>query len=367
MTGGQLAPSSETNLAGEPNKFSLRRAIEAEGGRTVVVDSFDMKEVTAVLKEALKLAEQGIYTTLILEGACIHETENKDKIRTICFDEEICVKCGRCSICPGIETNDDDLPHYTNLCANCGSNKQVCFQRCNVGAIVPIDSTIKLKSELPELLKAEDIRVDPIKKELLPESLRLAIRGIGGQGNLFFGKVLSEMALLTPYSDTYIVKGDTHGMAQLGGSVISTFSCGNVYSPILAPGSADLLVVMEVCEMLRPGFLDLLKPGGTLIINDFKILPPTAKKEDYPDIEKIYTLVKDYKVIIIDANKVVYSLGDKAGKTANVAILGLLSTIKPFNFLPEGIWLQALMSVSPNDFIKSANKLAFDAGRKYKM
>jgi indolepyruvate ferredoxin oxidoreductase alpha subunit len=119
-------------------------------------------------------------------------------------------------------------------------------------------------------------------KTKLPDSLRAAIRGTGGQGNLFFGKVLAEVAMRSPCAKTHIVKGDTHGMAQLGGSVISTFSCGKVFSPTLAPGSAEVLVIMEVSEALRPGFLDLLKPTGTIIFNTFTALPANAKKEDYP-------------------------------------------------------------------------------------
>ncbi len=364
MTGGQPAPSTTTNLAGQPNKFNLRRAVEAEGGKVVVASSYDLKEVETVLKEALELAEQGVFTTLIFEGPCINEVESKNKVRTIYINEDTCTRCGRCNICPGIELDDEKLPHFTNLCTNCGSSPQVCMQRCPNESISPIDLSKLEKPKLPELLNLDKIIIPEIDKSILPDALRLAIRGIGGQGNLFFGKVLSEVALRTPYADSHIVKGDTHGMAQLGGSVISTFSCGKVYSSNLAPQSADLLVVMETSEVLRPGFLDLLKPEGKLIVNNFKALPPTAKPEDYPDFKDIMNSVKDYDLIEIDANKTAYELGDKEGRTANVVVLGLLSTISPFDKIPYEVWLEALMSVSPNDYIKSANKISFDAGRE---
>ena len=93
-----------------------------------------------------------------------------------------------------------------------------------------------------------------INMEQIPSSLRVAVRGIGGQGNLFFGKVLAEVAVRTPFIETNIVKGDTHGMAQLGGPVISTFSCGEVFSPVLATSSADALVVMEIQRGNFSGF-----------------------------------------------------------------------------------------------------------------
>ncbi len=362
MTGGQPAPSTIYNLAGQPHRFNLRKAVEAEGGKVVVANAYDLKEVETVLKDALIAAEKGDFTTLIFEGPCIHEVENKRKTRTIYIHEDNCKRCGRCNICPGIELDDTGLPHFTNQCSNCGSNPQVCMQRCPHDAIRNIDLSKVVKPALPEIQEIDIVSLPEINKTDLPESIRIAIRGIGGQGNLFFGKVLSEVAMRTPYADTHIVKGDTHGMAQLGGSVISTFSCGDVYSSVLAPESTDLLVVMETSEVLRPGFIDLLKKGGKIIMNNYKVVPPTAKKEDYPDVKEIFNSLNDYDIIEINANEVAYSLGDTEGKTANVVILGLLSTIQPFNKIPYDIWIDALMSVSPNKYTKSANKLAFDAG-----
>lgn len=78
------------------------------------------------------------------------------------------------------------------------------------------------------------------------------------QGNLFFGHVLARLAFLAGYHRHNIIKGDTHGMAQMGGPVISTFGCGAVASPVLLPGSADCLIAMEQSEVLRPGFLEML-------------------------------------------------------------------------------------------------------------
>lgn len=368
MTGGQPAPSSPTNLAGVPNKFNLVKAVEAEQVRTVTVDSYDIKAVEAALKEALELAEQGEYSVLVLKGACIQEVSGKDKVRTLAIDYDKCKRCGMCNICPGIEVDEDKTPHFTNLCTNCGTGTQVCLQRCPFGAIhVKEESEAKgAKPGAPDLPAVGAVQKVTVGKEALPDRLRLAIRGIGGQGNLFFGKVLSAMALNTPYADLHIVKGDTHGMAQLGGPVISTFCCGDVHSPVLAPHTVDVLVAMEMSEALRPGFLDLLKPGGTIVFNKFRALPPNTKLEDYPKYDDIHNALAGYTVIEIDANRVVGELGDKAGRTANVAVLGLLSTIQPFSAIPEEIWLEALMSVSPTDLIKSANTLSFKAGRNYR-
>jgi len=366
MTGGQPAPSSKLNLGGQPHKFSLRKAVEAEGGRTVVVDAYDVKEIENELKKSLLLAEKGEFSTLILEGTCIQEVENNLKTSTLEIDYDKCKNCALCDICPGIELDDEKSPHFTSLCTNCGSHHPVCMQICQPNAIVYSDEKEKIKDSFSQQVEFEPIENIRIDKSELPKSLRVAIRGVGGQGNLFFGKVLSEVALRTPYSETHIVKGDTHGMAQLGGPVISTFSCGDVFSPVFAPNSVDVLVVMEISEVLRSGFLELLKPDGTIIFNNYTVLPVNVKKEDYPGLEDIEKVLEGYTVLKINAHKIVYDLGDKSGKSANVVVLGLLSTRKPFNSIPEQIWLSALMSVSPNNVIKSANKLAFLEGRNLK-
>jgi indolepyruvate ferredoxin oxidoreductase alpha subunit len=363
MTGGQVAPSSKVNLEGRPHRFSLKKAIEAEGGRTVVVDSYNLKEVEEELIRSLQLAEQGTYSTLIFEAPCIRETAKKSKIRKVEIDYEKCKKCGLCDICPGLELDENKIPHFTSLCTNCGSNKAVCMQCCPFDAIKFISETFEKEDLTTVPVSPAFSKITKTVIKNLPRSLRLAIRGIGGQGNLFFGKVLTEVALLTQYAGTNIVKGDTHGMAQMGGPVLSTFSCGDVYSSVLAPNSADVLIVMEISEILRPGFLGLLKKGGSIIINTFTSLPVNVKKEDYPKLEEIEKTLQDYNVIKIDANKLSCELGDLFGKSANLVVFGVLSMVKPFNLIPEEIWVSAILSVSPDDISKSYNILAFDKGR----
>ncbi|MFH1051953.1 MAG: 2-oxoacid:acceptor oxidoreductase family protein, partial [bacterium] len=305
------------------------------------------------------------FSALIIEGECIHEIPKERTIPKLEFNYDICVNCGLCNICPGIELDENKKPSFTVFCTDCGSNDRICMQVCNVeGAIVVREeSTERKKTDKPQLKKIKYKTGKKISKKDLPKSLRIAVRGIGGQGNLFFGKVLSELALRTPYSETKIVKGDTHGMAQLGGPVISVFCCGDVFSPVLAPNSVDILVAMEINEVLRPGFIDLIKPGGTIIFNDFTALPVNARKSDYPDFNKIKKALKGNKLLIADFYKAAYELGDKKGLSANVVALGLVSTVEPCDKIPEEIWLDAISAISPNEITKSANIQAFKRGR----
>ena len=363
MTGQQPAPSSKTNLAGQDITFDLHKAIEAEGGRTVVVDAYDVKKVDKALKEALKLAEEKVYTTLILEGECIHNVEKSKLARDLEFDYDNCKRCDLCNICPGIQTDDEKTPSFTSLCSNCASSSQVCLQRCPFDAINKKDDLGNYQKDFPLLDFQKFTEAVAVDKSKFPKSMKIAIRGIGGQGNLFFGKVLTEVALRTPYIDTNIIKGDTLGMAQLGGSVISTFSCGDVYSSVLAPFSADALVVMEQSEVLRPGFLDLLKPGGTIILNEFSALPINANKDDYPKIEDIQDALSNFNTIHINAHQIAIDMNDSSGISTNVIIIGLLSKINPFSQIPSEIWQEAILELSPNDLIKTINLSGYSQGR----
>jgi indolepyruvate ferredoxin oxidoreductase alpha subunit len=109
-----------------------------------------------------------------------------------------------------------------------------------------------------------------------------------------------------------------------------------------------------------------LKPGGTIIMNTFKVVPAAVKVEDYPTLSDIKEMLKDYYLITIDANEIAASIGDKAGRSANAVVLGLLSSIEPFYAIPLETWVSALMAISRKDLEKSLNYKALKAGREYR-
>jgi len=364
MTGGQPAPSSGVNLAGSRVPFSLRAAVSVETPNTEAVDAYDLNGVADALKRALARAGKGDFSCLILEGACVQQVSRDSRRRRVRINADKCRRCGQCDICPGIELAANKVPHFTALCTNCGGSNPVCMQRCPFGAIEmireeesqPVSTAQKRESQPPAKPK-----IDPAD---LPRSMRVAVRGVGGQGNLFFGRVLSQLAMETPYAHTRVVKGDTHGMAQLGGAVISTFACGDVHSPVPAPGTVDVLAAMETGEVLRPGFLGLLKPGGTVVLNHFRVVPPGMKPQDYPGFDAIRAALNQYRVVELDAHEAARQSGDETGRSANVVVLGLLSTLAPLNHIPEAAWRLALSKVTASDAARRINDVAFDAGRR---
>jgi len=359
MTGGQPAPSSTENLAGEENRFDLVKALKGEGARVITRDAYDMKGIERALTAALKLAEEGKFTVLVITGECMHQLPSGEKHPRYEIDTESCKQCGMCLICPGIEADADGNPHYTNLCVGCGGNEGICVQICRRDCFQPAEAApAPAPPPLPDL-------PDPVESGLAfdrPESIRLAVRGVGGQGNLFIGKVLAEVALRAGF--TNVIKGETHGMAQLGGPVLSTFGCGDVHSSVPAPGSTDVLVVLERSEVLRPGFLALLKPGGVVLLNTLCILPDGVEEADYPTLAVIRDYLGGRMVVEIDALAEARSIGDEAGWSINAVALGALSKIDPFSRLPIGLWTQALLDLSPVESVGRGNVASFLRGRE---
>ncbi len=364
MTGGQPSPTSPQNLAGEKMQFSLTESLKAHGANVVAVGAYEKKNIRQALKTALAEAEKGVFTTLVVsDGVCVQMV--KPSTQRVLVEPETCKKCNACLICPGLELNAEGIPVVNNMCSGCGGSTPACVQMCPTNVLKAVDLRDLNLPATPDYTPAPmEINIPAFARETLPTRLSLAIRGVGGQGNLFFGTVMSRLAFLAGYGEKNIIKGETHGMAQMGGPVISTFSCGNVNSPVLLPGTADCLIAMEKSEVLRPGFLEMLKPGRTVILAETRILPPGLPADQYPGDEQIHASLSGYNVITVDVLAKALELGDRSGKTANVVMMGILSTLPPFNLIPLELWLQALKNVNSKPTVWSANYIAFHTGRQ---
>lgn len=367
MTGGQNSPASPVNFHGDSNKFDMVASLKGEGAPVVVVDGYDRKAIRAALKDALKKAQEGLFTVIVVKGTCIRRVPKSDYGQRVVVDYDKCKACATCNICSGLDIDENNQPVWNNLCSGCVSKTPACLQMCPTGAI-----RIATDEDLPKTEKSsvtvepapETIDVPAVDPGTLPDRLSLATRGVGGQGNLFFGKVLAQMAFLAGYGKDNIVKGETHGMAQMGGPVISTFGCGKVFSPQLTPGSADCLIVMEKSEVLRPGFLTSLKPGGKILMADTKIIPQGLSPDAYPNDGQLEKALEGFDVITVDILNIALGLGDISGRSANVVMLGALSALQPFAAVAKEVWLAALKTVSPTPAVWNMNYAAFTAGTR---
>jgi indolepyruvate ferredoxin oxidoreductase, alpha subunit len=362
MTGGQPAPTSPVNLAGQTNTYDLVKELEAVGTDTVAVDAYNRIELQKALRSAFKNAANGKFTTLVVRGSCLKKLPAAKKGIRLKIDEEKCDKCYACLICAGIEQGPEGFPRFNNLCAGCGEQGQSCMQMCSFKAMVPLTEAERVTTNAPKFAEPPALSDVQLNRNSLPGRLSLAIRGVGGQGNLFFGKVLTQLAFLSGYGEENIVKGETHGMAQMGGPVISTFACGKVHSPVLLPGEADCLIAMEMSEILRPGFLELLRPNGTILAAKTVLVPQGMEAKNYPELNAIRKATEGFTLVEIDVLEVALGLGDTTGRIANVVMMGALSRIEPFTCIPEVLWLRALKELTPAP-AWAGNYHAFLAGR----
>ncbi|WP_321367847.1 2-oxoacid:acceptor oxidoreductase family protein [uncultured Desulfuromusa sp.] len=91
---------------------------------------------------------------------------------------------------------------------------------------------------------------------------QIIVSGIGGQGVLFLTRVIAQVAVNRGIP---VLTSETHGMAQRGGTVLSTIKVGDFASPLIRTGQADLGLLLWEANL--PVHQSLLKTDGKLLIN----------------------------------------------------------------------------------------------------
>lgn len=147
----------------------------------------------------------------------------------------------------------------------------------------------------------------------------VVIAGLGGQGVLKASDILAEAAFLAGLD---VKKAEVHGMSQRGGSVSSDVRFGaKVLSPMVPPGQADYLVVLEADQVDNNRWQ--LRAGGVLL------------GPECIDMDKL-------------TNK----------RSINVAMLGVLSRHLD---IPRAEWMAAVKASLPPK-LHEANEQAFAVG-----
>ena len=181
--------------------------------------------------------------------------------------------------------------------------------------------------------------------------------GVGGQGILLASE-LTAHALLAAGFDAK--KSEVHGMAQRGGSVEAhlRFGATRVYSPLIEPGTVDIMLAFEMMEAVR--YLPLLNKQSTVIVNTQKIAPPAVAtgKMTYPDQCLDALTSQGIAVVPVDAFAIARKVGNL--KAVNVALVGVLSRYLPMD---EATWLEVIKKRLPAKIL-DVNLQAFQEGRK---
>jgi indolepyruvate ferredoxin oxidoreductase beta subunit len=187
--------------------------------------------------------------------------------------------------------------------------------------------------------------------------LRIFLTGVGGQGTLLASRVLGEAALEAGFSP---LVSETHGMAQRGGIVVSTVVLGEVKSPIISPGEADVLLGFEALEAFRA--LNYCHARSLVIANTAAIAPyPVATGQaQYPPVDHLLKLLGEHVggLLAFDAGEQARNAG--SALAVNMVLLGALAGADYLPFSRED--LRRILRTRTNPKFLEANLLAFQAG-----
>ena len=184
------------------------------------------------------------------------------------------------------------------------------------------------------------------------------IVGVGGQGVLLASMVLGNAAMDMGYK---VAMSEVHGMAQRGGSVLSTLRFGDdVISPLEAVGNADMIMGFEPAETCRN--LQLANADSVILMNMDPVLPSmvAAGFEQYPDVQSLVDSVREVNsnIVTIDATEIAIEAGKAVA--ANAVMIGAVAAMKGFP-IPKDVLLNALVNQVPPKF-KDLNVKAFEMG-----
>jgi indolepyruvate ferredoxin oxidoreductase beta subunit len=183
----------------------------------------------------------------------------------------------------------------------------------------------------------------------------IVLAGVGGQGSVMAGQIIARAATLEKMQ---VATSEVHGMAQRGGSVLSTVRFGDeVYSPVIPKGKADYLLGFEKLEAIR--YLAHLKKGGVALVNDQQITPTIEALKEAPYPLNVEALIKTRagRAHLVAGLKIATEIGNP--KLANTVLVGVLATFLPF---AEETWQRALTELVPPLTIEQ-NMRAFQLGQ----
>jgi len=192
----------------------------------------------------------------------------------------------------------------------------------------------------------------------MSKKISIVLTGVGGQGVITAANILGKAAVKAKVG---VFVSEIHGMAQRGGAVVCTVRMGDVSSPLLPSGTADVLLSTEPVEALRNICYVHKK---TKVITDINpIIPFTVAVggEQYPKLDEIFKEIRSHaELYTVDALQIAKEAG--AVITKNTVMLGALAASGVLPFKPE-VLLETILEDIPEKY-KDVNKKAFECGMK---
>ncbi len=144
--------------------------------------------------------------------------------------------------------------------------------------------------------------------------INIILAGVGGQGILTIAAVIDLAAL---NSGLTVRQAEVHGMSQRGGAVQShlRISDREIYSDLIAEGTANLILSVEPLEALR--YLPFLASDGKVVTST----DPFINMEGYPAMEAIQSeLHRTNNPVLVNAAELAREAGN--ARTSNMVMLG---------------------------------------------
>ena len=189
----------------------------------------------------------------------------------------------------------------------------------------------------------------------------ILITGVGGQGTVLMSRLIGAAAIAAGLD----VRGsETIGMAQRGGSVVSHIRMGDhIHSPLIPPGTADVIIAFEPAEAVR--VLPFLSPSGSMLVLDRGVVPVSAAlSEKKYEPRKMTEFLKRVltpaeRLTVVNGEDLILKCG--SARVVNVALLGTAMTKNYFPFTQDNM-LEAVKSRLPSKYLE-LNLRAFELGR----
>ena len=192
----------------------------------------------------------------------------------------------------------------------------------------------------------------------------IMLSGVGGQGLMLLSSIIGNACNKLGLK---VITGEQHGLSQRSGSIYVHLRIGEVHSPLIPYGSADMIISMEATEVLR--YIEFLKDDGIIIMNK-RIMHPSLVTADiakhrnenrrYITLEQIFAQLKQVtsNIIILDATKLAELAGNP--RTENTVLSGAASALQEFP-IDKDVLKEAIKDLVPSKTIEE-NIRAFDLG-----
>jgi len=160
---------------------------------------------------------------------------------------------------------------------------------------------------------------------------RIVSSGRGGQGVLTLTRVVAEAAAAAGHE---VITTETHGMAQRGGTVLSTVKVGPFHGPLVGSGDAEVGLFLHADNLPVHGHY--LRPNGVAVVNGKGAVGGDA----------------------VDADRLAAQVGQP--KAANLALLGYAAA-KGALFAGPDLFEATIRQIAPAKHL-GGNLAAFRAG-----